>query len=136
MTPTRARIALIIVLVAACAAPRPSPPSPTTAAGITWDCQSSDYCSEASKAGLLAAVASLGYPVKMVRIGILGLSCGAPFPPSVASCPLSTDPLPTAYVAFVGTDKIAAVQVGTITGGPGADSVAAFEVPPAGWSLP
>jgi hypothetical protein len=39
-------------------------------------------------------------------------------------------------VTFVGTDKIAVVEIGTVTGGPGIDSVVAFKVPPAGWSMP
>jgi len=134
--PTKARIALVSVLVAACAAPQPSSPSPTPTASITFDCQSSDYCSEASKLDLLTVVASVGYPVRTVTIGILGLSCGAPFPSGTAVCPLATDPLPIAYVAFVGTDKIAAVEIGTVTGGPGIDRLVAFEVPPAGWSIP
>jgi hypothetical protein len=129
-------VGLLCLVLAACVPSQPSPSSPTSSAGITFDCQSADYCSAASKQALLASVADLGYPVRAVMIGIYGLNCGAPFRSSVALCPLSTDPLPTAYVTFIGTDKVAAVQVGTVTGGPGTDSVAAFEVPPEGWSIP
>ena len=108
-------------------------PSPTSV--IDFVCPAF-YCSDDSKVAVLTAVASLGYPVKTVTIGLFGLSCGAPFPSRTAACPVATDPLPTAYVSFVSTDKVAAVEVGTVTGGRGIDTVVAFEVPPPGWSLP
>lgn len=40
-------------------------------------------------------------------------------------------------LAECATDKVAAVEIGTPRGGPGtAATVVAFEVPPAGWSMP
>jgi len=42
-----------------------------------------------------------------------------------------------AYVRFVGTNKVAALIIGTQRGGPViAATIAAFVVPPAGWSIP
>ena len=132
----RAAVAALVLacLLAGCQAAATGSPSFTV--DVTFNCQSPDDCLASSKQAVLDAVTDLGYRVTSVTIGIYGLSCGAPFPSAEASCPLETDPLPTAYVAFVGTDKVAAVQVGTVTGGPGTDSVVAFEVPRQGWSLP
>jgi hypothetical protein len=82
-------------------------------------------------------VAGLGYPVKTVTIGPFGFNCGGPFPSGTYACPLAAGPLPTAYVTFVGTDKVAALEIGTQRGGPEiAASIVAFEVPPTGWSMP
>ena len=142
--------ALAVVVAAGCAAPspsistdRPSPttfatvaPSPSSGNSVVFECVSADYCADPSKKALLAAVAGLGYTVKSVSIGPWDLSCGGPFPSGVYSCPLATDPLPTAYVTFADTDKVAVVEVGTVLGGPGVDSVVAFKIPPSGWSLP
>jgi hypothetical protein len=125
---------LLSACLAGCGTTQQATPSPSSSPSGTFVCQSDDYCTELSKAAVLAAVADLGYPIKTVTIGIYGLSCGAPFPSGTALCPLATDPLPTAYVAFVGTDKIAAVEIGTVMRG--IDRLVAFEVPPPGWSLP
>ncbi len=122
--------ALLGVLVVGCATPAPPPtsgPSPSPSASVTFDCPPI-YCTPASKDAILKAVAGLGYPVESVTVGLIGATCGAPFPSSTIACPLATDPLPTAYVTFVGTNEVAAVEVGTIVGG--IDQVLAFQVPP------
>jgi hypothetical protein len=108
---------------------------PIPSASITFEC-SPIYCSDVSKGAVpkgavLTAVAGLGYPVKTVTIGLFNQSCGVP----PAPCP-PADTLPTAWVSFAGTDKIAIVKIGTVTGGPGIDSVVSFEVPPPGPSFP
>lgn len=133
---------LLCVLVGACASAVPTPtrtivptPNPSPSSAIAFVCPPI-YCSDDSKGAVLKAVAGLAYPVKTVTIGLFGLSCGEPFPSRTASCPLATDPLPTAYVTFVGTDRVAAVEIGTVIGGRGVDRLVAFEIPPAGWSLP
>jgi hypothetical protein len=95
------------------------------------------YCSDLVEAAVLRAVVSLGYHVKAVTIQPFGFMCGGPFPSGVYSCPLAADSLPTAYVTFVGTDKVAALEIGTQRGGSAtAASVVAFQVPPTGWSMP
>jgi hypothetical protein len=137
----KALAGLLCVLLAGCATPQSSSPSPSPSAGITFEC-SPILCSDVAKGavlegGVLAAVAGLGYPVKTVTIGVYGYSCGVPpDPPETAPpCPATTI-LPTAYVSFVGTDKIATVKVGTATGGPGIDSVVLLEVLPGDSSPP
>lgn len=137
----KALAGLLCVLLAGCATPQPSSPSPSPSASITFEC-SPILCSDVAKGAVLegdvlTAVAGLGYPVKTVTIGVFGFSCGVPpNPPETAPpCPATTI-LPTAYVSFVGTDKIATVKIGTVTGGPGIDSVVSFEVPPPGPSFP
>ena len=123
---------MLCVLLAGCATPQGSSPGPSPSVSITFAC-SPIYCSDVIKGAVLTAVAGLGYPVKTVTIGVFGFSCGVPpNPPETAPpCPATTI-LPTAYVSFVGTDKIATVKVGTVIG----DSVVSFEVPPAGPSFP
>ena len=99
------------------------------------------YCSDVSKGAVLkgavlTAVAGLGYPVKTVTIGVFGYSCGVPNPPGTAPpCPDPTT-LPKAYVSFVGTNKIAVVELGTVTGGPGIYSVVSVDVLPGDSSPP
>jgi hypothetical protein len=41
-----------------------------------------------------------------------------------------------AYVAFVGTDEMAALTIALLPNGPVVATVVAFEVPPSGWSMP
>jgi hypothetical protein len=132
----KALAGLLCVLLAGCATPQSSSPSPSPSASITFTCDPI-YCSDVPKGGVLeggvlTAVAGLGYPVKTVTIGVFNYSCGVPDLSGTAPpCPATTI-LPTAYVSFVGTDKIATVKVGTVIG----DSVVSFEVPPAGPSFP
>jgi hypothetical protein len=136
----KALAGLLCVLLAGCATPQSSSPSPSPSASITFTCDPI-YCSDVPKGGVLeggvlTAVAGLGYPVKTVTIGVFNYSCGVPDLSGTAPpCPAATI-LPTAYVSFVGTDKIAVVKVGTVPGGPGIDSVVSFEVPPPGPSFP
>jgi hypothetical protein len=128
----KALAGLLCVLLAGCVTPQGSSPGPSPSVSITFAC-SPIYCSDVIKGAVLTAVAGLGYPVKTVTIGVFGFSCGVPpNPPETAPpCPATTI-LPTAYVSFVGTDKIATVKVGTVIG----DSVVSFEVPPPGPSFP
>ena len=130
----KALAGLLCVLLAGCVTPQGSSPGPSPSVSITFAC-SPIYCSDVIKGAVLTAVAGLGYPVKTVTIGVFNYSCGVPFPSGTAACPPATV-LPTAYVSFVGTDQIAVVEIGTLTGGPGIDSVVSFEVPPTGSSLP
>ena len=130
-------VGTLLVVPRVVSGPGSMPPNPfnvdsTPSASITFACPPAPiYCSDVIKRAVLTAVAGLGYPVKTVTIGVFGFSCGVP--PAVGTappCPALSIP-PTAYVSFVGTDKIARVTVGTWPGGPGIDSVVSFEVPPA-----
>ena len=85
---------------------------------------------------MLEAVARLGYPVRSMAVGSFDFRCGGPFATGDRSCPAVLSPSGgAAYVAFVGTPKVAAV---TFTAGddPPTATVWVFEVPPAGWSMP
>jgi hypothetical protein len=116
---------LLCLLLAGCATRQP--PSPD--ASITFDC-APVYCS-VSEADILSAVAGIGYPVKGITIiASLPYDCPVPedgvtFPP----CPPTDDP-PIAYVAFVGTDKIAQVAIRSGLLGIFGDSVVSFDDPP------
>jgi hypothetical protein len=95
------------------------------------------YCLPSSETAVLGAVAFLGYPVESVSLGPFDFNCGGPFAIGVRSCPAYAATLPSAYVSFVGTDKVAAVQIGTQRGGSVTTAtVILAEVPPAGWSMP
>jgi len=95
------------------------------------------YCSPSSENAVLRAVAFLGHPVKAVTIGPFIFTCGGPFATGTRSCPAVAITLPAAYVSFVGTDEVAAVEIGTQRGGSGtAATVVVAEVPPVGWSMP
>jgi hypothetical protein len=55
----------------------------------------------------------------------------------VRTCPVAAEAVQGAYVSFVGTDEIAAVDIGTQRGGSGiAATVVLATVPPVGWSIP
>jgi hypothetical protein len=78
-------------------------------------------CDDDTKAVVLTAVAGLGYPVKDVSICQFRLSCNPP--PVDRTCPMP-GLLATAYVSFVGTDKIAILNMQY-------HSVVCFSAPPA-----
>ncbi len=90
----------------------------------------------AEEAAVLTAVASLGYPVATVDISPYGFPCGTPFwgnpPASIApGCPVALDG-PTAYVTFLGTDKVAALLFTSKPDGSIVASVVGFRVPSSG----
>jgi hypothetical protein len=80
-------------------------------------------------------VAVLGYPVQSVTIRPYGFTCGDPFGSGKMACVYITRG-PVAYVRFVGTNKVAALTIALDASGQMVASVVAFEVPPAGWSMP
>lgn len=85
---------------------------------------------------MLAAVSILSLPVQGMTILPEGFTCGLPFSEGFLGCP-GPNSGPAAYVSFVGTDKVAAVVIGTERGGPViAATVEAFQGPPGGWSMP
>jgi len=115
---------MLCVLLAACATPQSSLPSPSPGASITFECSPIYFeCSDISVGAVLAAVAGLGYPVKTVTIGVLARDCGVVTP---RETPRPCPRLPEAYVSFVGTDKIAEVELGNVPGGPRTYSVFSF----------
>jgi len=106
----KALAGLLCVLLAGCAAPQLSSPSPSPSVSITFDCSPKYFaCSDISEAGILTAVANLGYPVKAITIGFVAKECGVWQPPDTA--PPCQHPN-AAYVSFVGTDKIAEIVLG------------------------
>ena len=117
---------LLWVLLAGCAAPQPSPPVPSQNAGITFDCPNPNggqpvMCDDDTKAVVLTAVAGLGYPVRDVSICAFRLNCNPP--PIDRTCPVP-GLLTTAYVSFMGTDKIAILNMQD-------HSIVCFSAPPA-----
>src|SRR5689334_8789769 len=110
----KALAGMLCVLLAACATSQSSVPSPIPSASIAFECSPIYFrCSEISEGAVLTAVAGLGYPVKTVTIGALARDCGVVIPPET---PRPCPGLPEAYVSFVGTDKIAKVELGNVPG--------------------
>lgn len=91
----------------------------------------------AEERAALTAVADLGYAVATVDIRPYGWPCGTPFfsvPPGELppGCPAATDGGPTAYVSFVGTDKVAALTFSLQQDKSLVAHIIAFQVPPSG----
>lgn len=155
--------ALLCLLLAGCATPLPTATqigsagptnltapsataSSTPSTSVAFRCTpitllgpspAADYCSPAAENAVLRAVASVGYPVAAVTIGPFNFDCGGPFAIGARSCPAVTLLVPAAYVSFAGTDKVAAVEIGTQRGGSitAATRILA-EVPPVGCAMP
>lgn len=129
--PTPAPSASPSFAVACLGSPKPGATSGTPT--VLNDC--SDLVS-----AVLAAVARLGYPVQAMTIRTFDFGCGGPFVVGVYSCPMipaGPTTIPgSAYVTFVGTDKIAAVSFHAVDDPPLIAKLVAFEVPPAGWVMP
>jgi hypothetical protein len=122
----KALAGLLCLLLAGCSTQQPSSPSPSPSANVVFVCSPTDFhCSDFSEAGILTAVAGLGYPVKTVTIGLTAHSCPVPeaFLPETAPPCL---PPYSAYVSFVGTDKIAQVELGDRPDGSGVYVVLGF----------
>ena len=121
----KALAGLLCVLLAGCVAAQPSSSSPSPSPSVAFVCSPVYFdCSDISPGAVLAAVVGLGYPAKIITIGVLARDCGVPVPPETdRPCPR----LPAAYVSFEGTDKIAEVELGNVPGGPGTYSVLGFE---------
>jgi hypothetical protein len=90
---------------------------------------------------LRKVVAYVGHPIARLYIGPGPFQCGDIWPgvgsPIVCFGPIV---LPgrqmSGWVSFVGTDKVAAVELHRTPGDPWIARVRAFEVPPAGWVMP
>jgi hypothetical protein len=130
-------------LVPATPQPSSSPAIALTCLGLELGAQSpaQPFDCQPEEAAVLLAVARLGFPVRSITIGLFDFRCGGPFPTGVRSCPAMLAPTGgAAYVTFVGTPKVAAV-IFTVAPPQPPDpplptTVVAFEVPPAGWSMP
>jgi hypothetical protein len=155
-------LAILCALLAGCAAPMPSSPrstptsipspimaatttpSPTPSPAISFVCYEdpvqgspahlpSGYC-PAEEAAVETSVADIGYPIRRIVIAPRLFPCGVPWPYGNMGCP----PIPVlaAFVAFGGTDQVAALTIELVPNGPVVAKRVAFQVPPAGWSMP
>jgi hypothetical protein len=111
----------------------PQPGAASTAPSILPDCSH-------VVSAVLTAVSGLGYPVQAVTVRIFDFSCGGPFATGIYFCPMipaGPGQAPgSAYVMFAGTDKVAALSFHGADDPPIVAKIVAFEVPPAGWSMP
>lgn len=143
-------VAVAIFLVAACGggAPTGSPseslpttPRPT----LTFVCPpgKGEYtpppggCAAEQKAAL-AAVSGLDYTVTRIEIIQEGWSCWPFDQPSPFNQPGMCPSIlgkPVAYVYFLGTDKVAALEFVLGSGGPLTAQLVTFEVPPSNWTI-
>jgi hypothetical protein len=106
-----------------------------------------DPCPSALKA-IGATVGSLGFPVSRIFIEPGPFLCGVDLWPGVTSPPVCFGPFtePGAWmhgwVAFLGTDKVAAVELSRLEPAsasrvpPWRSVLKAFAVPPSGWAMP
>jgi hypothetical protein len=117
--------------------PSPAPFVPTRCTTITSPAPSGAPvdCS-IEKRAVREAVADVGFDVASVLIHPYGFPCGIPFPPRGAdpTCPVALGSS-TAYVTFVGTDKVAALTFASTPRGAVVAVIVAFEAP-AGGSAP
>lgn len=121
---------LLCVLLAGCATTQPA----SSYASISFNCAPAVFdCSGSSEGAILMAVVGLGYPVRTITIApSSGYDCAVPPPAETApQCLPPASDLPTAYVTFVGTDKIAHVQIRTGPLSIFGDAVVSFDIPPA-----
>jgi len=81
------------------------------------------------------AIARLDYLAQSITISESGFPCYQPFQTIPLPC-ASVDGEPTAYVTFIGTDAVAALQIASVPNGPIVATLRAFVVPPAGWVMP
>jgi len=125
----KAIVGLLCVLLAGCAVPELSSSSPSPTTSVVFVCAPELPCSDFSEARVLTAVAGLGYPVKTITIELLARSC--PVPPA----PPCLHPY-GARVSFVGTDKVAELELGDTPEGSGPYVVLGFDVEPADSSAP
>ena len=154
---------LVCALLAGCATPVPpttgtSPtPSPTLAHLVTpipsprptisFTCTQDDpsittsspiflptsYC-PAEEVAVETALAHVGFPIERIAIAPTVFPCGVPWPAGSPACPPFLEL--AAFVAFGGTDEVAVLTVALVPNGPVAAKQVAFQVPPAGWSMP
>lgn len=94
----------------------------------------SSYC-PAEAVAVETAVASLGHIIESITITVRPMPCG-PFPSGDARFCVLALTRPWAFVTFADTDMVAALTLALVTGGPVVANVIAFQVPPAGWSVP
>ena len=124
----------------------PSPESnPTPTPAISFGCSSvqlngpspdsstASWCPVAEVA-VETAVADLGYPIQRIVIAPTTFPCGVPWPSGYAACPPFLEL--AAFVTFAGTDQVAALTIATASDRPPIATLVAFQVPPAGWSMP
>jgi hypothetical protein len=140
-------IVLLFALAAAgCGTPTPSPSTtpapalttaaPTPAQSPVFVCPAGDPRGPTPPPGgcaaeertALAAVAGLGYPVSRIEIIPNGWPCGVPFNPPLACLAVLRGP--TAYVTFVGTINVAALNLTSRPDGSLVATLIAFEAPP------
>jgi hypothetical protein len=115
--------------------PTPAPFVPVKCATITSPAPSGAVagCSIEIRA-VRDSIADVGFEVASIVIQPYGFPCGTPFPAGGAdpTCPVTLG-ISTAYVTFVGTDKVAALTLASTPSGAAVEAViVAFEVPVGG----
>ena len=80
------------------------------------------------------AITAIGYQPVSITISPLGIPCNDPFQVHTIDC--GWYGAAVAYVAFAGTDDVAALDFPSPTGQAEPARLIAFEVPPAGWTIP
>jgi hypothetical protein len=101
---------------------------------------SADGC-PAAYAAIDTAVTPLSLPVDSITVLPYDFPCPLPFISGTVFCPaLAAGPplksLNGVYVTFVGSDRVAALTITQPSNGPMVAQLIAFQVPPAGWSVP
>jgi hypothetical protein len=88
----------------------------------------------AEERAALAAVSGLGYAVARVVIIPEGWTCRLPFDPPAACFAPTIVHVPAAYVYFVGTNHVAAIEFSWDAAGTVTAKVWTFEEPPPHWT--
>ena len=92
-----------------------------------------DWCPPLERA-VEAAIARIGFEPLSIAISPLGIPCHDPFRVHTVGC--GWYGAAVAYVTFAGSSDVAALDFPSPTGQPVTARLIAFEVPPAGWTIP
>jgi hypothetical protein len=119
--------------------PPAAAPSPTPTPPLTIVCSSPDlkasWC-PAVEMKVMAAVKDLGFPIQRIAIESTDFPCGVPWleGPVTPLCP--GIPIVGAFVAFDGTNVVAALEIERVGGKQPTAKIVQVQVPPTGWTMP
>jgi hypothetical protein len=126
------------------AAPESTRPSPS-ASEVELDCPTDPMMGPSPQPGgdvwcpplegaVEAGIARLAFQPLTIAISPLGIPCRNPFRVHTVGCGWYGGAV--AYVTFTGTSRVAAFDFPSPTGQAAPARLIAFEVPPAGWTIP